>query len=154
MRFFKVYILLYINSAECSYWIVLLLAGFQFVHADQLTLDLPKQQLIGILQYERIGSPDSNMSGAECFDPEQCGFDTNWCLGFQSIILWLAPRIPGIWPWASWIHSAHYRIPNWNLARSKVLPHEIGFYEAKLKLNNSRKLKGWLEICLKTRSYS
>jgi molybdopterin-binding protein len=43
---------------------VLLLAGFQLVYADQLTFSkgLPKQQPIGILQYERIGAPDSNVS--------------------------------------------------------------------------------------------
>jgi hypothetical protein len=36
------------------------------------------------------------LSGAERLHPEQCGFDTRWRLGFQSISLWLAPRIPGI----------------------------------------------------------
>jgi hypothetical protein len=70
---------------------VLFLAGFQFVYADQLILELskglPKQQIIGIFQYARIGAPDSNVSGAERSHPEQCGFDTNWRLGFQLIIL-------------------------------------------------------------------
>jgi hypothetical protein len=71
----------------------LLLSEFQFVYADQLTLDLLyrkdllKQQPIGILQNERIGIPDSDVSGAERSHPEQCGFDTHWCLGFQSIVL-------------------------------------------------------------------
>jgi hypothetical protein len=52
------------------------------------------------------------VSGAERSHPEQCGFDTYWRLAFQSIVLWLAPRIPGIQKWVSWIHSAHYLIPN------------------------------------------
>jgi hypothetical protein len=47
---------------------VLLLAGFQF--------GLAKQQPIGILQYEKIGGPDSNVSFTERSHPEQCGFDT------------------------------------------------------------------------------
>jgi hypothetical protein len=60
---------------------------------------LPKQQQMGILQYERIGAPDSNVSSAERSHPEQCGFDTHWRLGFQSVVLWLVTRIPGIRQW-------------------------------------------------------
>jgi hypothetical protein len=57
---------------------------------------LPKQQPKGILQYERIGTLDSNVSGVERSHPEQCSFETHWRLGFQSISLWLAPgsKIP------------------------------------------------------------
>jgi hypothetical protein len=66
---------------------VLLLARFQFVYADKLTLDLlfclPKQQPKGILQNDRIGALASNVSGAERSHPEQCGFDTHWRLEFQ-----------------------------------------------------------------------
>jgi hypothetical protein len=82
------------------------------------------------------------VSSAERSHPEQCGIDTHWHLGFQSIILWLAPRIPGIRQWVSWIHSAHYRIPNWNPERSKTLPNEIWFYEAMLELQQFTGIKG------------
>jgi hypothetical protein len=52
---------------------------------------LPKQQQMGILQYERIGTPDSNVSGAERSHPEQCGYDTHWRLKFdQSSYDWLS----------------------------------------------------------------
>jgi hypothetical protein len=37
---------------------------------------------------------------------------------------------------------AHYRISNWNLARSKVLPNEIRFNEAKLKIQQFTGIKG------------
>jgi hypothetical protein len=40
--------------------------------------------------------PGFQLSSAERSHPEQCGFDTRWHLKFQSIFLWLAPRIPGI----------------------------------------------------------
>jgi hypothetical protein len=49
---------------------MLLLAGFQFVYVDQLTLDQsnsegpPQQRPIGILQCERIGANNSNVSCA------------------------------------------------------------------------------------------
>jgi hypothetical protein len=45
----------------------------------------------------------------------------------------LASRIP---------ISAHYWITNWNPARSKALPYEIRFYEAKVKLQKFTGIKG------------
>jgi hypothetical protein len=40
------------------------------------------------------------------------------------------------------MNRTHCRIPNWNPARSKVLPNEIRFYEAKLKLQQFTGIKG------------
>jgi hypothetical protein len=50
--------------------------------------------------------PLVSLTGAELSHPEQCSFDTYLRLGFKSIILWLAPQIPGIRQWVTWIHSA------------------------------------------------